>query len=136
MPFTMAAFTLGSLSIIGLPPFGGAWSKWYLALGAAESHQLVFVGVLMLSSLLSIGYLMPIPGANFSSYRHMPLLLAAGHKISQLAEDQQNRIARRGAGNRHERALGEAALRKSKTQIDGALAVEVGGCHHAAEDSH
>jgi multicomponent Na+:H+ antiporter subunit D len=60
MPFTMGAFTIGSLSIIGLPPLGGSWSKWYLALGAVESDQLVFVAVLMLSSLLSIGYLMPV----------------------------------------------------------------------------
>jgi multicomponent Na+:H+ antiporter subunit D len=60
MPLTFAAFFLGSLSIIGLPPMGGAWSKWYLALGAAEGHQFFFIGVLMLSSLLSIGYLMPI----------------------------------------------------------------------------
>ncbi|MCP5039788.1 MAG: monovalent cation/H+ antiporter subunit D family protein [bacterium] len=60
MPITFAAFFLGSLSIIGLPPMGGAWSKWYLALGAAEGHEYVFVFVLMLSSLLSIGYLMPI----------------------------------------------------------------------------
>ena len=28
MPFTMTAFLLGALSIIGLPPFGGVWSKW------------------------------------------------------------------------------------------------------------
>lgn len=60
MPITFGAFFLGSLSIIGLPPMGGAWSKWYLALGAAEGDQFVFVFVLMLSSLLSIGYLMPI----------------------------------------------------------------------------
>lgn len=60
MPITFAAFFLGSLSIIGLPPTGGAWSKWYLALGAAEGHHFIFVGVLMLSSLLSIGYLMPV----------------------------------------------------------------------------
>ena len=65
MPFTMAAFALGSLSIIGVPPFGGAWSKWYLVLGAVEGHQLVLVAVLMASSLLSIGYLMPIVGRAF-----------------------------------------------------------------------
>jgi multicomponent Na+:H+ antiporter subunit D len=65
MPWTMAAFFLGSLSIIGLPPMGGSWSKWYLALGAAEIGQPVFIGVLMLSSLLSIGYLMPIVGRAF-----------------------------------------------------------------------
>jgi len=65
MPFTLAAFFVGSMSIIGLPPTGGAWSKWYLALGAAEGHHLVFVGVLMVSSLLSIGYLMPVVGRAF-----------------------------------------------------------------------
>jgi multicomponent Na+:H+ antiporter subunit D len=65
MPFTLAAFFVGSMSIIGLPPTGGAWSKWYLALGAAEGHHAVFVGVLMVSSLLSIGYLMPVVGRAF-----------------------------------------------------------------------
>ena len=33
MPFTMAAFIIGSLSIIGVPPLGGSWSKWYLHWG-------------------------------------------------------------------------------------------------------
>lgn len=65
MPFTMGAFLVGSLSIIGLPPMGGAWSKWFLALGAAEAHVPIFIGVLMLSSLLSIGYLMPIVARAF-----------------------------------------------------------------------
>jgi multicomponent Na+:H+ antiporter subunit D len=60
MPLTMGAFAIGSLSIVGLPPFGGSWGKWYLALGAVQSGQLVFMAVLMLSSLLSIGYLMPV----------------------------------------------------------------------------
>ena len=73
MPFTMGAFLLGSLSIIGLPPFGGAWSKWYLILGAAEGEQLLFIGVLMLSSLLSIGYLMPIVARAFFSPPREPV---------------------------------------------------------------
>jgi multicomponent Na+:H+ antiporter subunit D len=60
MPFTMFAFFAASLSVIGLPPFGGVWSKWYLALGAAEGHQLLFLAVLMGGSLLSAGYLMPV----------------------------------------------------------------------------
>lgn len=60
MPFTMFSFFAASMSIIGLPPFGGVWSKWYLALGAAEGHHLLFLGVLMVGSLLSIGYLMPV----------------------------------------------------------------------------
>ena len=60
MPFTMFAFLIGSLSIIGLPPFAGAWSKWYLLLGVLDSGQFVLVGVLILSSLLNIAYLLPI----------------------------------------------------------------------------
>ena len=65
MPFTMTAFFFGSMSIIGLPPTGGAWSKWYLALGAVEGHHAIFVAVLMISSLLSIAYLMPVVGRAF-----------------------------------------------------------------------
>jgi multicomponent Na+:H+ antiporter subunit D len=65
MPFTMGAFFIGSMSIIGLPPMGGAWSKWYLALGAAQGHHWIFIAVLMASSLLSIGYLMPVVGRAF-----------------------------------------------------------------------
>ncbi len=61
MPFTFAAFTIGALSIIGLPPFGGLWGKWYLALGALEADHLFIVAILMISSLLNIAYLMPIP---------------------------------------------------------------------------
>ncbi|MFP6639740.1 MAG: proton-conducting transporter membrane subunit [Myxococcota bacterium] len=65
MPLTMAAFMLGSMSIIGLPPMGGTWSKWYLALGAAEGHEAIFVAVLMIGSLLSVAYLMPVVGRAF-----------------------------------------------------------------------
>ena len=60
MPYTMSAFLLGSLSIIGLPPMGGAWSKWYLFLGAWESEQILIVFILIISSLLNIAYLLPI----------------------------------------------------------------------------
>ena len=67
MPFTMAAFLIGSLSIIGVPPLGGSWSKWYIALGSADTGHLILVGVLMLSSLLNIAYLIPIPARAFFS---------------------------------------------------------------------
>ena len=61
MPWTMGAFFLASLSIIGLPPMGGMWSKWYLALGAIDAGYVVLVGVLMVSTLLNIAYLIPVP---------------------------------------------------------------------------
>jgi multicomponent Na+:H+ antiporter subunit D len=67
MPITMAAFAIGAVSIIGLPPMAGTWSKWYLTIGALESDKLIIVGVLMLSSLLNIAYLLPIPIKAFFS---------------------------------------------------------------------
>ena len=61
MPLTMGAFLIASLSIAGLPPMGGLWGKWYLALGALDAGYGILVGVLMLSTLLNIAYLLPIP---------------------------------------------------------------------------
>jgi multicomponent Na+:H+ antiporter subunit D len=60
MPFTMAAFFIGALSIIGLPPLGGAWSKLYIALGGLDGDYGFVVAALMISSLLNVAYLMPI----------------------------------------------------------------------------
>ncbi|MBE0425270.1 MAG: monovalent cation/H+ antiporter subunit D family protein [Nitrospirae bacterium] len=65
MPFTMGAFTLGALSMIGVPPLGGFISKWYLALGAIEAEQLPVIIVLAASTLLNAGYFLPIVYAAF-----------------------------------------------------------------------
>ena len=65
MPFTYGAFLIGALSIIGLPPMGGSWSKWYLMMGAADTDQYILIGILMLSSLLNVAYLLPIIGRGF-----------------------------------------------------------------------
>jgi multicomponent Na+:H+ antiporter subunit D len=54
MPFTMAAFVIAALSVIGIPPTCGFFSKWYLILGAIDANQWVFVAVLLISSLLSV----------------------------------------------------------------------------------
>ncbi len=68
MPFTFGAFLIASLCIIGLPPGGGAWSKWFLATGTVEravesgqTHFYFLTAALMISSLLNIAYLIPIP---------------------------------------------------------------------------
>ena len=69
MPWTMAAFALASLSVVGIPPTSGFVSKWYLvlgtvdrhsALGSADSYSLMLLGVLLVSSLLNAIYLGPI----------------------------------------------------------------------------
>jgi multicomponent Na+:H+ antiporter subunit D len=67
MPITFAAFFVGSLSIIGLPPAGGSWSKWFLGLGTLEAGQLGLLATLMVSSLLSLVYLLEVPVRAFFS---------------------------------------------------------------------
>jgi len=61
MPITMLAFLLASLSIVGLPPLGGSWSKWLLLNATMDAHNMVLLIVLLVSSLLSIFYLVEIP---------------------------------------------------------------------------
>lgn len=61
MPYTMLAFVIGSISIIGLPPMGGMWSKWFLIMGSLEAGYIIPLLVLLISSLLNIGYLLSIP---------------------------------------------------------------------------
>ncbi len=60
MPWTMASFSVASLSIVGIPFTSGFVSKWNLALGTVNGHSLVLLGVLLLSSLLSAAYLGPV----------------------------------------------------------------------------
>ena len=61
----MLAFTLASISMIGIPPLGGFLSKWYLAIGAMEAGQTMIIGVLVVSTILNAGYFLPIVYAAF-----------------------------------------------------------------------
>jgi multicomponent Na+:H+ antiporter subunit D len=56
MPWTMAAFTVCALSMVGLPPMAGFFSKWYLALGTIQSSNWLFLAVILVSSLLNAVY--------------------------------------------------------------------------------
>jgi len=60
MPWTMAAFTVGALSLIGIPPFAGGFSKFYLVSGAIAQAQWVALAVIMISTLLNAAYFLPI----------------------------------------------------------------------------
>ena len=60
MPVTMAAFFIGSLSVIGLPPTGGFFSKWNLVQGTMEAGRLIMLFVLLASSFLNAVYFFPI----------------------------------------------------------------------------
>ena len=54
MPFTMGAFVIGALSIIGVPPTCGFFSKWYLISGAIQAGQYAFMVALLFSSLVNV----------------------------------------------------------------------------------
>lgn len=60
MPISMVCFTMASLSMIGIPPFNGFLSKWFLGLGALEVNQPLLAIVLLVSSLLNAVYYLPI----------------------------------------------------------------------------
>ena len=60
MPWTMGAFAIGSLSMIGVPPAAGFISKWYLLLGALEAEQRLAIIVIVISTLLNAAYFLPI----------------------------------------------------------------------------
>jgi multicomponent Na+:H+ antiporter subunit D len=77
MPVTIWCYTIVSLGLIGIPPFSGFISKWYLAQGALSSGLKVFSwfgpAVLLVSALLTAGYLLPVtlngffPGDDFKA---------------------------------------------------------------------
>lgn len=60
LPWTSAAFTVGALGMIGLPPVAGFISKWYLGTGAVAAGQGWVVGVLVASTLLNAAYFLPL----------------------------------------------------------------------------
>ena len=60
MPWTFAAFGIGALSMIGLPPAAGFVSKWYMVSGALAAQHWVALGVIVASTLLNAGYFLPI----------------------------------------------------------------------------
>lgn len=69
MPKTLWGFTLAALALIGIPPASGFVSKWYLALGALDSGLGIYTWlapvVLLISALLTAGYLLPITVSGF-----------------------------------------------------------------------
>ena len=60
MPWTMGAFAVGALSMIGLPPTAGFVSKWFMLSGAMSAGQWAAVAVIAASTLLNAGYFLPI----------------------------------------------------------------------------
>jgi multicomponent Na+:H+ antiporter subunit D len=60
MPWTMGAFTVGALAMIGLPPTAGFLGKWSILSGAMQSANWLAVAVIVLSTVLTAAYFLPI----------------------------------------------------------------------------
>jgi multicomponent Na+:H+ antiporter subunit D len=83
MPWTMGAFAVGAMSVIGLPLTGGLLSKIYMIWGAADAQQHVLLAVYLISSVLNGVYFFPIvyraflgkpgEGENHDQRREAPL---------------------------------------------------------------
>jgi multicomponent Na+:H+ antiporter subunit D len=65
MPWTMSAFSLAALSLIGIPPAAGFLSKWIALSSAVEGVQVFVLAVLIVSTLLNAAYFLPIVHAAF-----------------------------------------------------------------------
>lgn len=95
MPFTMSAFVLGAIAMIGVPPTCGFFSKWYLILGGLEAGHIEFVVALILSSLINvvlffkvfeIGFFEPWPeGTDSHGHPHRPAIAMREAPASMVA---------------------------------------------------
>jgi multicomponent Na+:H+ antiporter subunit D len=65
MPWTMGAFAVGALSMIGIPPTAGFVSKWVILSAAADAGQTFVLAVIVISTLLNAAYFVPIIYAAF-----------------------------------------------------------------------
>jgi len=72
MPWTMVAFTIGALGMIGIPPLAGFITKWHLGIGAIEAGETWVLAVLAVSSLLNAAYFLPVIHAGWFGTQSSP----------------------------------------------------------------
>jgi multicomponent Na+:H+ antiporter subunit D len=60
MPWTMSAFAIGALGMIGVPPTAGFIGKWFMLSGAMQTANWLAVGVMVVSTLLNAAYFLPV----------------------------------------------------------------------------
>jgi formate hydrogenlyase subunit 3/multisubunit Na+/H+ antiporter MnhD subunit len=87
MPVTMLAFTIGAIGMCGAPPVSGFISKWFLGLGTIQAGSLVFLAVLLTSSLLDVIYFFPIVKTAFFD-RPAELAGADGGRVRKLETER------------------------------------------------
>jgi len=77
MPWTMGAFAVGALSMIGIPPTAGFLGKWFILGGAMQTANWLAVAVIVASTVLNATYLLPIVFRAF--FREPPKARGHGH---------------------------------------------------------
>jgi NADH-quinone oxidoreductase subunit L len=65
MPLTAAAFLLCSFSVMGIPPFGGFFSKYLVISGAVGAGQIAIAAAFVLGACMTILYLLRLFAAVF-----------------------------------------------------------------------
>jgi len=92
MPWTMVAFAIGALSLIGIPPAAGFVSKWFIFSAAAAGAQYVALVVLAVSTVLNAAYFLPIvyaaffraPAAGSEAHGEAPWTMVAAMMVTSI----------------------------------------------------
>jgi multicomponent Na+:H+ antiporter subunit D len=105
MPWTMTAFSIGALSMIGVPPVAGFVTKWYLALGTIEAGQIPIFFVLIASTILNAAYFVPVI---YTAFFHAPEGETHGHGHAPLHPVPQS-VGAMAAQDHHDEDFGEAS---------------------------
>ena len=72
-----------------MPPSGGFISKWYLVLGSVDAREMVFLAVLLVSSVLNAAYFLPVTYTAFFDKEKPP---PAGDGAEAVAHDDIREI--------------------------------------------
>lgn len=83
MPWTMCAFAIGALAMIGVPPTAGFLGKWFILQGAVESANWLAVTIVVTSTALNAAYFLPIV---YRAFLVAPLAAAASSDATYHAE--------------------------------------------------
>lgn len=93
MPWSMAALVVGALSMIGLPPTAGFFSKWYLVLGGIQGSHWVFVAVILLGGLLNTLYFFRVIERVYLPFWRGPSGRAAANGGPGVVENREARFS-------------------------------------------
>ena len=93
MPLTMAAFTLGAISMVGIPPTAGFFSKWYMAQAGVQEGQWLVVAVVLGSSLMTAVYLFRVLERAYLRSEGEPLIAGAAPDAGEAGESPADVVA-------------------------------------------